>query len=123
MKIKSENLIGSALDWAVAKCEGLGDNYLKWWREGGDIRFARCTILLNYSTSWGQGGPIIEREEINLEIRESDTRASFYRMRSNFDGKAKGYGHAYGDTPLIAAMRCYVQWKLGSEIEVPDELV
>jgi hypothetical protein len=28
----------------------------------------------------------------------------------------------YGQTPLIAAMRCYVVSKLGEEVEVPDEL-
>ena len=27
-----------------------------------------------------------------------------------------------GPTPLIAAMRCYVAYKLGDEIEVPEEL-
>jgi hypothetical protein len=29
---------------------------------------------------------------------------------------------AFGPTPLIAAMRCYVISKLGDEVEVPDEL-
>lgn len=95
-------------EW-VKKCEGY-----PWSRE---------QTIWEPSIDWSQGGPIIEREQINLEIRESDTRARFHRMRTNYDGKAKSYGHAYGDTPLIAAMRCYVQWKLGSEIEVPDELV
>jgi hypothetical protein len=28
----------------------------------------------------------------------------------------------YGDTPLIAAMRCYVASKLGDEVEIPNEL-
>jgi hypothetical protein len=28
----------------------------------------------------------------------------------------------YGDTPLIAAMRCYVASKLGDEVEIPKEL-
>jgi hypothetical protein len=29
----------------------------------------------------------------------------------------------FGDTPLIAAMRCYVASKLGDEVEVPAELI
>jgi hypothetical protein len=28
----------------------------------------------------------------------------------------------YGPTPLIAAMRCYVEAKLGDEVEIPKEL-
>jgi hypothetical protein len=28
-----------------------------------------------------------------------------------------------GDTPLIAAMRCYVASKLGEEIDIPEELL
>jgi hypothetical protein len=27
-----------------------------------------------------------------------------------------------GDTPLIAAMRCYVASKLGDDIDIPEEL-
>lgn len=27
-----------------------------------------------------------------------------------------------GPTPLISAMRCYVAFKLGDEVDVPDEL-
>jgi hypothetical protein len=33
--------------------------------------------------------------------------------------KANGF---WGDTPLIAAMRCFVASKLGDEIEIPEEL-
>ena len=126
MKIKSSELKGLALNWAVAKCHGKGiefdDPHDPWLTVNG----ISDQPLHSYTPSidWAQGGPIIEREEINLEIHEGGhTRASWYRMRSNFDGKAKSYGHAFGETPLIAAMRCYVEWKLGSEIEVPDELV
>ena len=31
--------------------------------------------------------------------------------------------HAEGKTPLIAAMRCYVESKLGSEVDIPEELL
>jgi hypothetical protein len=30
--------------------------------------------------------------------------------------------NAYGPTPLIAAMRCYVASKMGDDIELPEEL-
>jgi hypothetical protein len=102
MKVKVSELQGAALDWAVAKCEGL--DY--WHPEIGSSQ-------PDYSTDWAQGGPIIEREKIALSY---DTErfgwvASFYAGDDVFGG-----------TPLIAAMRCYVASKLGDEIEIPEEL-
>jgi hypothetical protein len=45
-----------------------------------------------------------------------------------FEEVGKRYTHkepcsAYGPTPLIAAMRCYVASKLGDEVDVPEELM
>lgn len=120
MKIQTSELTGPALDWAVARAEGLlptlHKNPYGYW--------VMPNIAGSYSTSWSIGGPIIEREEINLEIHEGGhTRASFYNMRLTFDGRAKHYHHEHGSTPLVAAMRCFVAAKFGDEVEVPDELV
>jgi len=91
MKIKTTDLIGPALDWAVAQCEG----------------------AVNYvylpSTDWSQGGPIIDREITTLE---RDGFGWFARSTSGYT--------AIGPTPLIAAMRCYVASKFGDEIEIPS---
>lgn len=112
MKFKTSELIGAPLDWAVRFA-------LK-----GSAPADYVPARDNFSTCWGKGGPIIEREEINLEIHEGGhTRASFYRMRLTFDGRAKHYHHQHGPTPLIAAMRCYVSSKLGDEVDVHDELL
>ena len=96
--MKTSELRGSALDWAVALCE-CGD---AWRHEDVDPHF--------YSTDWSQGGPIIEREGI-------DTYQSGVWV-AEIDGKHT----TEGPTPLIAAMRCYVASKLGDEVEVPAEL-
>lgn len=108
MKIKTSELTGAALDWAVAKCEGIH------WAQG-DLDAREYGPGFKPSTSWKDGGPIIERERIKLE----------------FDG-AEGFmwwGYhpviddlEHGLTPLIAAMRCFVASKLGDEVDVPDEL-
>ena len=106
--MKTNELTGAALDWAVAKCE--------WHREEGDWR---GTYRAEYSTDWAQGGPIIERENIKLTPRKPfhDDWEAEYRY-------SQGGGlNAFGPTPLIAAMRCLVASKLGDEIEVPEELV
>jgi hypothetical protein len=99
MKIKTAELAGVALDWAVARCE-VGDDMIG---EIADPHF--------YSTDWSQGGPIIEREELS-------------RLRcygTNEWECLTGEVVCEGSTPLIAAMRCYVASKLGDEIEIPEE--
>ena len=128
--MKTAELTGPALDWAVAKCEGYGEGtYMK----NIDIRKdanGKCTCLLipidreyrvwSPSTNWSQGGPIIEREGITLDQQ--------FRLNGPHDWVARlewldeTQGEGFGPTPLIAAMRCYVASKLGDEVEVPDEL-
>ena len=97
------SLEGAALDWVVAKCE-LGEAI----NEIDDPHF--------YSSDWAQGGPIIEREGINL-------RALSGALWEAETWSAEGGQYLLdGPTPLIAAMRCYVASKLGDEVEVPNEL-
>ncbi len=106
--MKTSELTGAALDWAVAKCEG-----------GFDIGMASVhgrRLLLDAwtpSTDWAQGGPIIEREGIELLCETLGFR--WVAMPQ------KGPEWS-GPTPLIAAMRCYVISKLGYEVELPEEL-
>jgi hypothetical protein len=104
MKIKISELTGPALDWAVAECEG--------------NKYSKLTHLLELwepSTDWAQGGPIIERENIDLAYHGGNgwRAAQVYRHNP---------ATSYGPTPLIAAMRCYVASKLGDEVDVPEEL-
>ena len=108
--MKTSELIGPSLDWAVAKCEGV-----QLWRSGmfGKVCVPTDDTVDFYSptTDWAQGGPIIEREKITT----SDA----------LDAWAAGYRGTlthFGPTPLIAAMRCYVASKLGDEVEIPKEL-
>lgn len=98
--MKTNELTGSALDWAVAKCEGTRLEY-------------GLTDDERYSTNWAQGGPIIEREKI-------ETR---HDGRQSWCAWINGVGAVHGPTPLIAAMRCYVASKLGDEVEVPTGLL
>jgi hypothetical protein len=103
MKIKTSELTGAALDWAVARCEGRSHTDFGWWWD-------------NYhpSTDWAQGGPIIEREKTTVEYTgDPDTWCACIMADQE----------VYGPTPLIAAMRCYVASKLGDEVEIPQELL
>jgi len=116
-------LIGPALDWAVAKIENP-----EWWDDGYmDVNPEAAVDMgdgetYSPSTDWAQGGPIIEREWINIEkrINEMHWTASVVYEDKEHDGFERT--EAKGDTPLIAAMRCYVASKLGDEVEIPEEL-
>ena len=114
MKIKTAELTGRPLDWAVAKCEGNEFTY--------EDHPAHELLCLDYSTDWWQGGPIIEREEIGISRNAPCSKNREWEARPSITAKGAGGKWGYGPTPLIAAMRCYVASKLGDEVEVPEEL-
>ena len=103
--MKVSELSGFALDWAVALCE-VGPIDIK---DIDDPHF--------YSTDWSEGGPIIEREGINLDNYAKNPKWSAWTPAPD---RESGEAQAYGPTPLIAAMRCYVASRLGEEITVPE---
>lgn len=109
MKIKTDQLTGAALDWAVAKCEG-EDDYLAIWR-----KLQRADYFAP-STNWAQGGPIIERERLSVVIQVGGDNPVWHSSCPRY------LCHGYAPTPLIAAMRCYVASKLGDEVDVPIEI-
>jgi len=109
--MRTSELSGIALDWAVAKCEGVNYHGPAWTK---------------FSTDWAQGGPIIEREGITVsrtdqKLDKGQMPWVAYLIEHLFEDE---YEHEYqhGPTPLIAAMRCYVASKLGNEIQIPEEL-
>ena len=113
-KIKTSELIGAQLDWAVAKCEA--------------VLFPRS--IPKYTTDWSQGGPILERENISFRKYhnpKSEAHGTYYARICRENGtmvvwyKTTGCQQT-GPTPLIAAMRTFVASKLGDEVEIPEEL-
>lgn len=140
MKIKTVELTGPALDWAVERIEiakmlADGEHVKGWWVE------EKQTNPSPYSTDCLFGWPVIEREGIAIRKHSSGT---WYAMLSTDlgDGESAKWskvkpGTRYGKLSyevnrvqcrfegpisLIAAMRCFVASKLGDEVEVPDEL-
>lgn len=81
--------------------------------------------LFSFSADWSQAGPIIEREFIELRVVSAGT--SKHSTTDSWEAIAStGSGDDLfvpGPTPIIAAMRCYATSKLGSEVEIPDELL
>lgn len=91
--MKTNELTGAALDWAVQQCESTNWGYF------------------SPSTNWAHGGPIIERENLEIVPLCPGTWRVISMGREWFNGP----------TPLIAAMRCYVASKLGDDVSIPDQ--
>ena len=119
--IHTNGLAGKALDWAVEQIEiqrmrDAGEHVKGWWVEN------RQTDPSPYSTDWNLAGPIIERELIELSnwgIDGWEAKATDYSSRPNGD---EVFAECYGETALIAAMRCFVASKRGDEVEIPEGL-
>ena len=117
MKIKTTELVVPALNWAVGVIE-----------IPKDFRDGRPSHCYSPATDWAQGGPIIEREGIHSRPCYNDGKRNTGHdaWRADIDFKdgvmTLGKFTEYGETALIAAMRCHVASKLGDEVEIPDEL-
>ena len=129
MKIKTSELAGCALDWAVAKCEGftMVPKHNGWEFVAKDgTRFNGCfEPTWTPSANWSQGGPIIEWESLCVGRKhQADTNyCEVNNPAVDCWARTTAGGYlSYGPTPLIAAMRCYVASKLGDEVEVPEGL-
>lgn len=118
--MKTADLTGKALDWAVAKCEGHTPLYENAPHANLRNKLGNIWHLdeLNYSTDWAQGGPIIEREKITAQNKHDG-----WWVAMQHDVNDDPHWVMVGDTPLQAAMRCYVASKLGDEVDVPRDLL
>ena len=115
--MKTSELTGAALDWAVAKCERSGVTVID---SAGKLRVVGGSEY-SPSTSWSLMGPIIEREFITLDYDCFGPQPIWIGTHHAFDG-TRGQ-HRFGDSPLVAAARAYVASQLGDEVPVPDELL
>ncbi len=115
MKIKISEATPLQIDWAVAQCEGVP---VRWSAPHAQLLIEGYPYLVwQAHKDWAQGGPIIEREKIRLDT-------SWNCEDGQWSARIDGVGGWWqGETPLIAALRCYVASRLGDEIDVPEELV
>lgn len=103
MKHKTSELSGALLDAAVAKADAPGlDAAIPVILGGNPFGYSP-------STDWAQGGPLIERECIELRNH------GFGDWEARIPG---GSGAFAGPTPLIAAMLAFVESKLGDEVDL-----
>lgn len=61
------------------------------------------------SSDWSQGGPILETEGIGFHMHDGAWRAAIESQPTRY---------SFGQTPLIAAMRCLVRAQFGDDLDV-----
>ena len=115
VEVKTSDLIGPPLDWATAVAIGHEPNLIALW----PIVFVNG-LFFSPSTSWSQGGPLIEDHKACVAIFcDGDWCCAFNPGERLQDWSDSGYG----PTPLIAACRAIVRAKLGETVSVPKELM
>ena len=129
--MKTSELTGAALDWAVAKC-WYSDRRVELTEGKMGVRVLRDPsydgsehshwFVFFGSDNWAQGGPIIEKQRMDLNPHGVDSRNGRTQWRAAIQWLDEADFEGIGSTPLIAAMRCYVASKLGDEVEIPKEL-
>lgn len=134
-KIKTTELAGHALDFAVVQAEKKnGGNF---YQEGDGVTWVRMgdRTVFRPSMLWEVAGPIIWRENIALSPPTSPVHrtggpnagngVSGVWTASTWYKGVNGRRSVAWDTesPIVAAMRAYAISKLGDEAEVPYELL
>ena len=128
IEVKTAELIGPVLDWAVDAIESGKPLEIRHHKNGsGEWIFVADGVPYpsgprKFSTDWSQGGPLIEEHRISLSTSASHDG---WHAVNHTGCYALPRPRVYADArhPLIAAMRCLVAAKLGEVVMVPAELV
>lgn len=122
IEVRTRDLAGEALGWAVAQAEGL-QAHIEPPQYGNPSRvFVRradeATSRLdryNPQEDWGLGGQLIEKYRFGFGLYSD----SFFAVTGLDDAP----GEADGSTHLISACRAIVAARLGDPVLIPRELL
>ena len=135
MKTKTLDLIGTALDWAVARAKNIPaeeiyisgrGKYQSLFRrqrdEDGNLDGAYMTGPdLLFSSKWEAGGPILTEARISRTIDHSGLWVAYWTDGYGEEDFYKKWMHC-DRSELVAGLRCFVASKLGDEVDIPEEL-
>lgn len=121
VEVKTSDLTGAALDWAVAQIDEVktimfspkGAEPNKPFALFGSLALPIGDGEQGYAPSscWHCGGPLIDTRLLALKMTGTETWAAIAET-----------GNGVGSTPLIAACRAIVASVLGETVSVPKEL-
>lgn len=126
ISVRVSNLVGAPLDWAVAMAAGFTidpECGTTVWHPDGvpcsiSIRGAALGFGYRPSSSWAQGGQLIDRH------RGSAQHCPGLADDVCYSGGPEGAGIlCYGPNALVAFCRGFVRYKLGEFVQVPKELM
>ena len=126
--IKTAELTGPKLDWAVAECEKVRTYVRPCEHTMTGLCILDADLVdmetddaqeLRYSRDWAQGGQILERENISVGYQGH----LGVPLDSLWYATNRADACGFGQKPLTAVLRCFVASKLGDTVEVPDELL
>lgn len=144
IEVKTAELTGAALDWAVAQVSDvpvfqMGENWPgnsavnEAARLGpvvimdllGRLRFesGSCFVAWSPSTDWSQGGPLIQHSLVEFTVEH---RTLIFAFVADENGMPVLHEEVYGclgETYLIAACRAIVLTRLGDTVQIPAELL
>lgn len=119
VKVKTEELTGAGLDWAVAKVVGVkvitDPNSPRKRQMVEDTASVNGWYCYSPSTDWSQGGPLIKKNYVSVQIMRGGWEADV------FDARLPSL--QWSNSPLEAVCRAVVASRLGGEVEVPQELI
>lgn len=133
IEVKTADLAGEALGWAVGKTEGLDlelvpPHYGNPWRVFARYRYTVTEQTKRYNPweDWAVGGPMAVKYQVSLIPEAHDgpegTEMSQRWRASVYYRAGEHYGTEYCDTALIAACQAVVATEFGDTVQVPKEL-
>lgn len=124
IEVKTAELIGPALDWAMAVADD--EEHPQVYNGVVYVNGPKKNALaMEYcpSTNWAQCGPILDNYDIALNggVVDGEQVVIYATLRAVSDDSP--FATATGLTRLIASCRAVVCYKLGDVVKVPIELV
>lgn len=125
VEVNTADLVGAALDWAVANIEVVdvalvAPAYGCGWR----LMSHRSACAFRPSTDWSQVGPLIHKYQIEFCANSEDNHAMHASLSAwRRYGKSHRTRWSSGQDHLIAACRAIVASVLGETVSVPKELL
>lgn len=129
-KIKTAELTGAALDWAVAQVVGVkvitDPNSPRQRQMVEDAEAVNGWYCYSPSTDWSQGGPLIEKYHITFSSIWNGWHSRLFAtigFRRTISGENANGAGGKEFNYLLAACRAVVVAEMGDEVEVPQELI
>ncbi|WP_105610649.1 phage protein NinX family protein [Cronobacter malonaticus] len=114
-KMKTAELTGAALDWAVAETQGR--RRIATSRKEFGLSVAK-SIIPPYSTAWAWCGPLIDEYKLNVSHMPSGRRPDEPWFCCN---NSETFW-CTGGSAMVAVCRAVVSEQLGDEVDIPTNL-